>query len=134
MTDKKTILIVEDEQAMLTALSLKLQKKFNVLTAEDGEIGVAVAMEKHPDLIIMDIMMPKLNGMDAVSKIREDAEWGFDVPIIMLTNLNDPLLVADAARFKVYDFLVKTDWNLSEIVDFVQDRINKIPEPLEDDE
>jgi DNA-binding response OmpR family regulator len=120
----KTILIAEDEEAMLDALSAKFEKRgFKVIRAHDGEEGYALAMEEKPDLMILDIIMPKMNGMDLMVKIREDSSWGGDVPIVMLTNVSDPENVSRAAVLKVYDFLVKTDWRLDDVVKLVEDKI-----------
>ena len=120
----KTILIAEDEEAMLDALSAKFEKRgFKVIRAHDGEEGYTLAMEGKPDLMILDIIMPKMNGMDLMAKIREDSNWGGDVPIVMLTNVSDPENVSRAAILKVYDFLVKTDWRLDDVVKLVEDKI-----------
>lgn len=117
----KTILIVEDEMAMAKALSQKLKNVgFDVLTAYDGEEGLATATKMRPDLLMLDIIMPKMDGMSLLKKIREDERWGKTVPIIMLTNLSDADNVSEAAKHEVYDFLVKTDWRLEDVVDLVK--------------
>jgi len=124
MSNKKTILLVEDEELMLIPLTEKLVKQgFNVVMAHDGEEGVALALEKHPDLVVLDIIMPKMDGMAAMKKIREDEDWGKDVPIIMLSNLSDPDKISDAANYNVFDFLVKTDWKLDDVVDFIKQKL-----------
>jgi len=122
--EQKTILIVEDEKAMLDALSNKFEKEgFQVFKAVNGQEGVDVAFDQKPDLVIMDILMPKLGGLEAAKKIRQDKKWGSDVPILVLTNLNDPESVSEAATYHVYDFLVKTDWGLDDIVQLARDRL-----------
>lgn len=122
---QKTILIVEDEIAMVEALSKKFEKEgFKVINANDGEEGLKVAREAHPDLLMLDIIMPKMDGMELLKKIREDDKWGAGVPIIMLTNLSDADNVSEAARFQVYDFLVKTDWRLDEVVNLVKQKLD----------
>jgi DNA-binding response OmpR family regulator len=119
----KSILIVEDEVAMLHALAQKFRKEgFTVFEASDGEAGLAAALREHPDLVMLDIIMPKLDGIEVMRKIREDS-WGAAVPIIMLTNLSDPESVSVAARYQVYDFLVKTDWRLDDIVNLVHQKL-----------
>lgn len=124
MSNKKIILLVEDEELMLIPLTEKLVKQgFNVVMAHDGEEGVALALEKHPDLVVLDIIMPKMDGMAAMKKIREDEDWGKDVPIIMLSNLSDPDKISDAANYNVFDFLVKTDWKLDDVVDFIKQKL-----------
>lgn len=124
MSNNKKILIVEDEVAMLHALAEKFKKEgFEVFTASDGEEGLKVALAKKPDLLMADIIMPKADGIMLMKNVREDEKWGADVPIIMLTNLSDPENVSEAARYKVYDFLVKTDWRLDDVVKLVKERL-----------
>jgi DNA-binding response OmpR family regulator len=111
---------------MLEALATKLEKNgYAVLRARDGEEGYNIAMAERPDLLILDIIMPKINGMDLMAKIRGEVGWGEVVPIIMLTNISDPESVSRAAALKVYDFLVKTDWRLDEVVKLVGEKISK---------
>ena len=124
LKNNKTILIVEDEVPMIKALADKFRREgFSVLEAGDGEEGLKIAAEKQPDLILLDIVMPKMDGMAMMKKIRVKNKWGEDVPIIMLTNLSDPEDVAEASKYKVYDFLVKTDWRLDDVVKLVREKL-----------
>jgi len=127
MSEKaKTILIAEDEEAMLDALASKFEKKgFKVIRAHDGEEGYTLAMKEKPALLILDIIMPKMNGMDLMEKVRQDDHWGSDVPIVMLTNISDPENVSRAAMSHVYDFLVKTDWRLDDVAKLVEEKLEQ---------
>ncbi|MCJ7778906.1 MAG: response regulator, partial [Sedimentisphaerales bacterium] len=79
----ETILIVEDDPAMLRGLKDNFEfKGYHVLTAADGEEGLNTALNKKPDLIILDIMLPKINGYEVCRLIRQES---LDMPIIMLT-------------------------------------------------
>jgi two-component system response regulator VicR len=79
----KTILIVEDEQSIVDILSFNLTKEgYALLTAHDGEEGLRMALSQSPDLILLDIMLPKMNGFEVCRRIRESFE---SMPIIMLT-------------------------------------------------
>jgi two-component system alkaline phosphatase synthesis response regulator PhoP len=122
----KTILIIEDEEPMLNALATKFEKDgFNVLKAQDGEEGLKEGLDKRPNIMMVDIIMPKMDGISLIKKIRiEGGEWGKEVPIIMLTNLSDSESVSEAANYSVYDFLVKTDWRLDDVVRLVRQRLN----------
>ena len=125
MPTNKKILIVEDEAPMLKALTDKFSGEgFKVIPAADGEEGCAKAFAEKPSLILLDIIMPKMDGITVMKKVRENKHWGKEVPIIMLTNLNDPESVAEAANYQVYDFLVKTDWRLDDIVKLVKEKLN----------
>ena len=121
---KSKILIVEDELSLVEALNRKFTKAgFEVLEANDGEVGLKMALDEKPDIVILDILMPKMDGIEAMKQIRQDKKWGKDVPIIMLTNINDSATVSEAANYQVFDFLVKTDWRLDDIVDLVKTKL-----------
>lgn len=104
MSDKaKKILIVEDELILLEVLVDNLKDEgFNVLEARDGEEGLEVALKEKPDLILLDIMMPKMNGMTMLKKLRDD-RWGSKVPVMVLTNVGDSKNVMDALEFDTCD-------------------------------
>ena len=86
---KKTILVVDDEKDLLDLIEYNLKKEgFAVLKAENGEEGIAIAKEHKPDLVLMDIMMPKMDGMEAVENMRADDELK-SIPIIFLTARSD---------------------------------------------
>lgn len=123
--DQKTILIAEDEMPMLEALSSKFKAEgFRVLEANDGEEALKLAEDEHPHVILLDILMPKLDGLEVMKKIRGHSKWGEQVPIMMLTNLSDPESVSIAANYHVYDFLVKTDWKLDDVARLVKQKIH----------
>lgn len=126
MSEQKTVLIAEDEQAMLRALSDKFSRSdFEVIEAANGEEAEKLALDKKPDVVMLDIIMPKQDGIETMKKIRNSGKWGQEVPIIMLTNLSDAENVAEAAKFGVFDFLVKTDWRLDEVVKIVNKKIGR---------
>ncbi|PIR92396.1 response regulator [Candidatus Falkowbacteria bacterium CG10_big_fil_rev_8_21_14_0_10_44_15] len=121
----KKILIVEDEALMLRSLSDKFrEEKFTVLEANDGANGLDSALANHPDIILLDIIMPKMDGLTVLEKLRQD-EWGKEVPVIILTNLSDSDKVAEAMKNRAYDFLVKADWKLEDIVRKVNEKLAK---------
>lgn len=129
---KYKILVVEDEAAMNKALSDKFKLEgLQVCNAFDGQEALEVGEKNKPDIIMLDIMMPKLDGMEAMKKIRETS-WGKEAEIIMLTNVSDPMSVAEAAKYNVFDFLVKTDWKLGDIADLVKKKVEKLTPKFED--
>jgi len=82
----KTILYVEDNEAnRMIVRDLFKRTKYQLIEAHDGEAGVAVALEKKPDLILMDIQLPKISGMEAMRRIRADASMA-GTPIIAITS------------------------------------------------
>lgn len=89
MSDKQTILIVDDEQDILDLIEYNLKKEgFDVLKAENGKEGIEVARAHNPNLVLLDIMMPKMDGMEAVERMRDDEKLKH-IPIIFLTARSD---------------------------------------------
>ena len=82
MDEKKTVLIVEDEKSIVDILQYNLKKEYNILTANDGEAGLAMALDKNPDILLLDLMLPKLDGFEVCRILREK---GSRVPVIILT-------------------------------------------------
>ena len=121
--DKKKILIVEDEEIMQKAISEAFaNQEFTTLTANDGEEGLSVSLREHPDLILLDILMPKMDGMIMLQKLRQD-EWGKQVPVIILTNVNpnSSSVINSVLQNEPAYYLVKSDVKLEGIVDKVKE-------------
>lgn len=119
----KKILIVEDEQALAEALAEALAKNgFAVSRAANGEQGLQAAMRERPDLILLDILLPVMDGMEMLKQLRQD-EWGKDALVILLTNVNDAKKVAEGIAGKVYDYLIKSDWEVEKIVDKIKEKL-----------
>jgi DNA-binding response OmpR family regulator len=114
---KKTILIIEDELPMLKALSDKFSLEgFDILEAKDGAEGLEAAISKKPDLIILDIFMPVMDGKAMFEKLRQDA-WGKTVPVIILTNLNpDDKTLDELMKNGPSYYFIKSKWKLEELV------------------
>lgn len=122
----KNILIIEDELPMLKALSDKFSREgFGVLEAKDGKEGLAAAFEKKPDLIILDIFMPVMDGKAMLEKLRVD-EWGKTVPVIILTNLNpDDKTLDELMKSGPSYYFVKSKWKLEELVGKVKKELKE---------
>lgn len=121
--DSKKILITEDEEAMQRAISEALSNQgFITITAKDGEEGLKTALGEHPDLILLDILMPRMDGMVMLQKLRLD-EWGKTVPIIILTNVtpNANSVINSVLQNEPAYYLVKSDVKLEGIVDKIKE-------------
>lgn len=126
--DKK-ILIVEDEKALRDALSDKLKnEKFVVIEATNGEEGLKMAVEEQPDLILLDIIMPVMDGFTMIGKLREaEKTKGLTedrIPIILLTNVDQEKGMGPGQKLGIYDYLVKSDWGLQNIVKKIKDKLD----------
>ena len=118
--DKKTILLVEDDKNIreLYAMAL-IGAGFQILMAENGQQGVDLALKHHPDLILLDIDMPIVNGHEAAQKIRLDS-WGKTARIVFLTNHSDAQNVAHAIMQKPEDYIVKVNVPIKDMVNQVR--------------
>ena len=123
MDNPKKILVVDDEKVLLDLLSSKIsQSGFLVIQARDGDEGLQKALSERPDLILLDIIMPKMDGITMLKKLREDP-WGMTVPVIVLSNLNTAESVEKSLTNGVYDYLVKIDYTLDDLVNIVKKRL-----------
>lgn len=119
----KKILIVEDDKLLLEVLKKRfIEEKFRVLEAINGEDGLKKAIDNRPDIILLDIIMPVMDGMTMLEKLRED-EWGKNVEVIILTNLSDVSRVQESLSKGVYDYLVKSDWRLDDLIKRVKNKV-----------
>ncbi len=112
----KKILIVEDERALLLVLADKFRREgFLTLEAEDGHSALDAATNLHPDLILLDLVMPGMDGLAMLKKLRED-KWGNRVPVLILSNLSDPEQISEANGRGVIEYMVKSNWGLDDVV------------------
>ena len=121
---KKIILIVEDEPSLLNVLEEKFTKEgFEVMRAADGQEGLDKFGQKTPDLVLLDIIMPIMNGIEMLTKMREMPK-GNQIPVILLTNLTSPpepsfrKIIGESS-----EYLVKSDWKLDDVVEKVKNKL-----------
>jgi DNA-binding response OmpR family regulator len=121
----KKVLIVEDDEVLSRALSIKLTKGgFTVKIAKNGRDGLSLFKKFGPQLILLDIIMPVMDGLAMLKELRQDRA-GKKVPVIVLTNLSEAEKTAEALEQGVHEYLVKTDWKLDDILKLVNSRLNK---------
>lgn len=120
---KKKILVVDDEQDLRDAVRDALTGAgFEVVEAHNGEVGLQVALEEKPDLILLDLMMPEINGIGMLSRLRQDP-WGKNATVILLTALEDAGSVAQAVEAGGNDYLIKPNIRLEDIVKKVRQHL-----------
>ncbi len=112
------ILIVEDEKMLAEMYKDKFEHEgFEVLSASDGEKGVKIALEEKPDILLLDVLLPKKEGVEILKEVRESGRWGKNVPIIMLTNLDSSNYILDAVnKYSPSYYFIKANVELTEIV------------------
>ena len=112
----KKILLVEDQEFLMKALSDTLVREgFEVLKAYDGAEGLEMAKKNQPDLILLDIIMPVMDGITMLKKLREDA-WGKTAKVIILTNLSSSQAMEASKGANVEEYLIKSNWKLEDVV------------------
>lgn len=117
---KAKILIVEDDKHIREALAdIVKQADYEVETAENGELGLTKAFAGHPDLILLDVLMPEMDGETMLGKLRED-EWGKKVEVVILSNFDAPATVNESLQRGVLQYLVKADTSGKELVTVIE--------------
>jgi DNA-binding response OmpR family regulator len=119
----KTILIVEDEPTLQKTLSIALQQEgYEVKSALDGEIGLKLAKEIKPDLILLDLILPKIDGFEALEELKNN-DITKDTPIIVLTNLESTQEIEKALVMGATTYLVKANYDLKDIIEKIKETI-----------
>jgi len=113
------ILIVEDDELLREMLARKLiEKSYIIETAEDGEIGLSAMRVFKPDLVLLDLIMPKKSGFQVLEEMQAD-ELLRKIPVIIISNSGQPVELEKAKQLGVLDWIIKTEFNPSEVVEKV---------------
>lgn len=116
---KKKILIIEDEEILANLLKNKLQEKgYEVILAEDGEKGLARIKKGGLDLIVLDIVMPKMGGFEVLEEMQKDEELKKN-SVIIISNSGQPVEISRAIDLGVKDYLIKTQFDPKEVIEKV---------------
>jgi len=114
------ILIIEDEPMLLDLLKKRLiEEGYEVETALDGEEGLKKMKESKPDLILLDIIMPRLGGFEVMEKMKKDQELA-DIPVIIISNSGQPVELDRAKNLGARDWLIKTEFDPQEVIQKVK--------------
>ena len=108
MSRKKSVLIIDDEEDFTHLLKLNLENtgRFKVFSASDGQSGVKLVQRKRPDVVLLDIMMPGMDGFEVLEKIKGSVKT-YEIPVIMLTALDNEEYRSEARGFFAGEYLVK---------------------------
>jgi CheY-like chemotaxis protein len=122
-----TILLAEDDRILRKAGEATLKKRgYGVIAAVDGEDALAKAREHKPDLILLDVIMPKMQGFEVLANLKADAATR-DIPVIMLSNLQDESDVRKATDAGALDYLVKSNVPLDVLAARVAEALARAP-------
>lgn len=118
------IAIIEDDAAIAQMYRMKFEAEgFVVETAENGKLGLQLAEEMQPDIVLLDLMMPEMNGDEVLTKMRA-SDWGKDTKVIILTNMGEQEAPAILKELNVLSFIVKADMTPRQVADVVQKHIS----------
>jgi len=124
MSDVKKVLVVEDEQILLKTIQFTLKEAgYEVFVAMDGDEASKSIKEHKPDIVLLDILLPKKNGLDVLREMR-DFEPTKNIPVLLLTNLSDQESISEGVELGAQGYFVKSDMSLDEIA-------TKVAETLE---
>lgn len=119
----KKILIIEDEKIMIELLQQKLAGEgYEVQVAEEGEEGLRRMRKMKPDLVLLDIIMPKMGGMEVLERAQKDKELK-KIPIIVISNSGQPVEIDKVQKLGARDWLIKTDFDPQEVIKKVKEQI-----------
>ena len=121
----KKILIIEDEEIMINLLQRKLtQEGYEISIAIDGDEGIRAMKKVKPDLILLDIIMPKMGGFEVMEEMNKDKKLK-NIPIIVISNSGQPVELDRAQKLGAKDWLIKTEFDPQEVIDKVVEQIGK---------
>ena len=121
----QTVLIIEDDYFIRELYERQLGKKgYNVVTAPDGAEGLVKAAEVNPDIILLDIMLPKLNGLDLLGTLKAKPETQ-NIPLILLTNLGQESVIKEGFKLGAKGYLIKSAYTPEQIISEVESFLNE---------
>ena len=119
----KKILMIEDEEIMIDLLQRKIaQEGYEISVARNGEEGLAAMKEKKPDLVLLDIIMPKMGGFEVMEKMQKDKDLK-KIPVIVISNSGQPVEIDRAQKMGAEDWLIKTQFDPKEVIEKIKKQI-----------
>ena len=121
----KNILIIEDDDFFRELIRKKLlSEDFDVIEAVDGEKGIEVMLNKRPDLVLLDLLLPNMDGFEVLSKVKLDASIS-STPIIILSNLGQQEDIERGLKLGASDYLIKSQFDIDQVVDKIRNILEK---------
>lgn len=117
----KKILFIEDESLLQKTVSVALEQEgFEIISALDGEIGLRLAKEKNPDLVLLDLILPKMDGFEVLKALKSNPEYSH-IPVVVLTNLESNIDVEHALSLGAKSYLIKANYALPQIIEKIKE-------------
>ncbi|MBU0722038.1 response regulator [Patescibacteria group bacterium] len=123
--DKIKILLVEDDSFLLSMYATKFEmENFKVIMAEDGEKAIRLALKEIPNIILLDIILPEINGLEVLRQLKANSITA-EIPVILLTNVSQKDKIEQSLKMGAEDYLIKAHFMPSEVVDKIKKVLNK---------
>ncbi len=120
---KSKIAIIEDDQAISQMYRIKFESEgYTVETAENGALGLELAEKMKPDIILLDLMMPEMNGDEMLEQLRK-RPWGKDIKVIILTNVGEQEIPESVRSHNVSAFILKADMTPRQVVEVIKKQL-----------
>lgn len=124
--NKTKVALIEDEEVLLDVLENKLKKEgYEVFSARDGQAGLELVRAIRPDLILLDVVMPKMDGFEVLAHLQEDKNLA-DIPIIIISNSGQPVEIERALSMGVKDYLIKAEFDPQEVLDKIKKQLKDL--------
>ena len=121
----KKILLIEDEEILINLLQRKLTVEgYEISVGRDGKEGLEKMKEVKPDLVLLDIIMPKMGGFEVMEEMQKDRELK-KIPVIIISNSGQPVEIDKAQTLGAKDWLIKTEFDPQEVIDKIKKQIGK---------
>lgn len=120
------IAIIEDDQVISQMYRMKFEADgFDVQLADNGKQGVAMVKDFAPDIILLDLQMPNMNGAEALAEIRSN-DWGKQIPVIILTNLGEEEAPKSLRSLGIHSYIVKADLTPRQVVAHIKEALGLV--------
>ena len=121
----KKILIIEDEKVLSELLEKKIKKEgYEVSIAVDGKDGLELMKKEKPDLVLLDIIMPKMDGFEVMEEMNKHPELNLKkIPVVIVSNSGQPVEIDRALTLGIRDYLIKTQFDPMEVIDKIKEQI-----------
>lgn len=117
------IAIIEDDQAISQMYRIKFETEgYTVETAENGKLGLALAENMKPDIILLDLMMPEMNGDEMLQALRKTT-WGKDIKVVILTNMGEQEIPEDVKQLGVASVILKADMTPRQVAELIKKQL-----------